>query len=266
MTGEEKLAISKAVTVTMELCGTTWSEAAVKAVNLRLHQYQAAAVLASLARCQAELAGRLTLAAIIERIEEAQADSWPGPNEAWAAVGDRGEADTLVCVQEALTARDSVQMMAETDPVAARMAFLESYKRLVAKAKAEGRRPEWRVSLGHDPAGRQRALLQAVERGWLPRAEAERQLGEPLGPKALPGDGLKLLAGKSAAPQRPHETAAKLSELLGTFVNPEVARQALEERRREWGAKPIVKPEPEYRPPDREEVAAMRRAAQRQGS
>ena len=81
MTGEEKLAISKAVTVTMELCGTTWSEAAVKAVNLRLHQYPAAAVLASLARCQAELAGRLTLAAIIERVEEAQADSWPGPNE-----------------------------------------------------------------------------------------------------------------------------------------------------------------------------------------
>ena len=115
---------------------------------------------------------------------------------------------------------------------------------------------------------RQRALLQAVERGWLPRVEAERQLGEPLGPKALPGAGLKMLAGKTENEQgaalRPQETAAKLSELLGTFVNPELARQALEERRRKWGAKPIAQPEPGYRPPNREEVAAIRRA--RQGS
>lgn len=268
MTHDEKLAVAKAVTVTMELCGTTWSEAAVKAVNLKLQQYRAAPVLSALARCQTELAGRLSLAAIVERIEEAQADGWPGPNEAWAAVGDRGEVDTIVCVQEALTALESVRALLDSDAVAARMAFLESYKRLVARAKAEGRRPEWRVSLGHDLAGRQRALLQAVERGWLPRAEAERQLGEPLGPKALPGAGLKMLAGKTANEQgtelRPQDTAAKLSELLGTFVNPELARQALEERRREWGAKPIAHPEPGYRPPNREEVAAIRRA--RQGS
>jgi hypothetical protein len=266
MTGEEKLAVSKAVTVTMELCGTAWSEAAVKAVNMRLQQYPAASVLAALSRCQTELNGRLTLAAIVERVEEAQADGWPGPNEAWAAVGDRGEADTMVCVQEAFTALDSALPLMDSDAVAARMAFLESYKRLVAKAKADGRRPEWRASLGHDRAGRQRALLQAVERGWLPRAEAERQLGEPLGPKALPGNGLKLLAGKTQEAPKPQEVAAKLSELLGTFVNPELARQALEERRREWGAKPIVQaPDSGYRPPNREEVAELRRR-QGQGS
>ena len=70
MTGEEKLAISRAVTVTMELCGTDWSEAAVKAVNMRLQQYPAASVLAALSRCQTELNGRLTFAAIVEWVEE----------------------------------------------------------------------------------------------------------------------------------------------------------------------------------------------------
>lgn len=259
--------ILEGLAVTIALCGTAWSQQATQAACLKLQRkYPVRAVLAALDRCQDECKGRLALGDIVERIEEANTGGWPGPNEAWAAVGQLGEEETAVCVHEAFQALDSVQGLLGSDDVAARMAFLESYKRLVAKAKAEGRRPEWRASLGHDRAGRQRVLLQAVERGWLPRAEAERQLGQPLGPKALPGAGLKLLARETAAPPQPQEVAAKLSELLGTFVNPELARLALEERRREWGAKPIVQaPESGYRPPNREEVAELRRR-QGQGS
>lgn len=253
--------ILEALAVTIALCGTAWSEPATRAACLKLQRkYPVRAVLAALDRCQDECKGRLALGDIVERIEEGQADGWPGANEAWAAVGQAGEQETIVCVKEALKALESARPLMDADAVAARMAFLEAYKRLVAQAKAEQRRPEWTVSLGHDPASRQRALLHAVERGWLPRAEAERQLGESLGPKALPGAGLKMLAGKAPAAPQPQEVAAKLSELLGTFVNPDLAKQALEERRREWGAKPIVQPEPGYRPPGREEVAAMRRA------
>lgn len=251
--------VLSALRATMELCngGTLPSDEAMNLLELKLGQYPERSVLAALDRCLTEVTGRLSLAHIVERIEEARADGWPGANEAWAAVGDRGEADTIVCVGEAFVALETARALLDSDAVAARMAFMESYKRLVAQAKAEGRRPEWRASLGYDKAGRERAMLKAVERGWLPRPEAERMLGETLGPKALPGAGLKMLTG--AAPLPTKDTAARFSELLGTFVNPELARQALEERRREWGAKPIAKPESEYRPPNREEVAAIRR-------
>jgi len=267
--------ILEGLAVTIALCGTAWSQQATQAACLKLQRkYPVRSVLAALDRCQDECKGRLALGDIVERIEEANAGGWPGPNEAWAAVGTMDEYSTLVCVAEAFAARatvatrgeDGKPSLLERDEVAARMAFLEAYKRMVSAAKAEQRRPCWQVSLGSDRAGRQRALLQAVERGWLPRAEAERQLGEPLGPKALPSAGLKLLAGEAQEPPKPQEVAAKLSELLGTFINPELARQAIEERRREWGAKPIVQaPDAGYRPPNREEVAELRRR-QGQGS
>ena len=144
----------------------------------------------------------------------------------WAAVGDRGEADTLVCVQEALTARDSVQMMAETDPVAARMAFLESYKAIGSQGQGGGRQPEWRSALDMT---RRAGSAHCCKRSSADGCREQRpsaSWANPLGPKALPGDGLKLLAGKSAAPQRPYEQQLNCPN-CSAFVNPEVARQAL---------------------------------------
>ena len=270
---------------TAEICGAPLTKPALLMMGAELAAYPEAQVLAALQRCRRELPGRLSLAAVIDRIDVPAGDSWPTANEAWAMVGTANEARTLVCVDEAYQALGEVSELLKTDDVAARMAFLDAYRRLVDGARSAGRKPAWRVSLGHDKAERTRALTVAVERGWLLQGHAENLLGgERLASKCLPpqpppGHGLKVLAGglgiAAGAPERPDtappelkvaptpsdDNATRAAELLAGFANPELAKQAPEERRREWGAKPVAQPEPAYIPPNREEVAAMRAAA-----
>lgn len=221
MTTNEKLALSEAVTVTIELCGATWSEAAVKAVNLRLQEYPVHLALSALRRCQDEIQGRLTLAAIIERIEGASSDGWPTPNEAWAAVGTLSEARTLVCVEEAFTAQREVMDLMKGDEVGARMAFMDGYKRLVGAAKADGRLPTWRPSLGQDKAGRKAPLLAAVEAGRLPAPYVANLLGEPVE--------VPLLGAAESAPRLPGKAPEpRTVEVLRMEQNAEKARELRE--------------------------------------
>lgn len=169
-----------ALAATAECCGSPLSKAALAMMATDLADYPERSVMAALQRCRRELSGRLSLAAIVDRIEGALADGWPTPNEAWAAVGTLSEARTLVCVEEAFTALREVVDLMKSDEVAARMAFMDAYKRLIGAAKADGRLPEWRASLGQDKAARKAPLLAAVEAGRLPASYAENLLDEPL--------------------------------------------------------------------------------------
>ena len=47
------------------------------------------------------------------------------------------------------------------------MAFKETYQRLVGEARDAGVPVSWSPSLGHDPAGREAALMAAVSKGRL---------------------------------------------------------------------------------------------------
>jgi len=59
----------EAVMVTAELMGTTFTPVAARVFVSDLSTYPEARVLAALVRCRREVSGRLTLAAVIERIE-----------------------------------------------------------------------------------------------------------------------------------------------------------------------------------------------------
>jgi hypothetical protein len=148
----------QAIAATAELCGTNLSEGAAKLLLADLSEYDERGVLVALTKCRKELKGRLTLAEIISRID----DGRPGAEEAWSML-PRDEATTVVWTGEMTQAWGGVQHLIDEDElVAARMAFKETYYRLVTEARELRTPVKWSVSLGHDVAGRKTALLMAV--------------------------------------------------------------------------------------------------------
>lgn len=162
----------EAVAATAELCGTQLSRPAATILLDDLQAYPEPQVLAALAKCRRELKGRLTLAEILSRID----DGRPGPDEAWGLL-PWDEAATAVLTDEMLEAMGAAQsLMHHGDKVGARLAFKEAYIRLLTAAR-EARRPvSWQVSLGWDRAGRVGPLTDAVQRGRLSAAAANRYL------------------------------------------------------------------------------------------
>lgn len=163
----------KALAVTTELLGVQWSKETARAVAEQLAIYPLADVQTALARCQRELRGRLTLADILDRMPGGH----PGPDEAWATVS-RGLCDesvTVVWTEQMREAFGPASALAD-DPVAARMAFRDTYQRLVAEARARGERPVWSVSRGTDRADQERQITDAVRTGKLTVTQAQRLL------------------------------------------------------------------------------------------
>lgn len=162
----------KEIAVTFELCGgTTLSDPAVDALIDALEVYEEQQVRNALRRCRNEVK-HLTQQDIIERID----DGRPGPQEAWAMI-PTSESDSVVWTDEMATAYGVVCSM--TDRVAARMAFIEAYKTTVQKARTESRPVSWRLSPGSDPGNRDKALVEAVNKGRLTPQRAMMLLSQP---------------------------------------------------------------------------------------
>lgn len=163
----------QAIAVTSELCATVLSEPAARVMASDLSLFPEHQVMAALRRCRRELRSQLTLAAILERIE----DGRPGPEEAWAqvksAIGDEGV--TVVWTPEMKEAF-FVACQLEDDHVAARMAFLERYRVSLQTARSEGRKITWEVCLGHAKSGRDLPVLHALEKGRITHKEAQSLL------------------------------------------------------------------------------------------
>ena len=146
-----------------------------------LSAYPFAEIARALARCRAELHGKLTLASIIERLPSANAHL--SGNEAWAlALRSTDEQETVVWTPEiarAFAAAQPVLSGERPDKIGARMAFLAAYERELTTAKTEARQPEWQVSLGHDPQRREIVLNDAVSAGKLPAPKVAHLLPPP---------------------------------------------------------------------------------------
>ena len=219
-TAQGKLA--RALIVTAEVCGTELSTLAAEAMARELATHPAGAVAEALRRCQRELAGRLTLAAVLSRIDTGH----PGAEEAWALC-PRDEDATVVWTSEMADAYGvAAALLREGDQVAARMAFRERYTELVRKANDARRPARWVASLGHDPAGRDAVLLEAVEKGRLTAGHVERMLTADAGRERL----ARLTGGERKALPAP-----KVAEPAPEYLPPEqiaaLARQVLDARR-----------------------------------
>jgi hypothetical protein len=182
--------ISEALAVTAELCGTDLSTAAASVLAEELSAYDERLILGALARVRRELKGRLTMAAILERID----DGRPGPDEAWAMI-PRSEAESVVWTDEMSECWGALDQIA--DGPAKRAAFIERYRRAVADARDAGRPVRWTPSLGWDASGRDAALEQAVQMGRLSREHAADLLPAPI--NVVPIEAMRAMTNKMRA-------------------------------------------------------------------
>lgn len=108
-------------------------------------------------------------------------DKRPGADEAWSiALGAADEAKTIVWTDEVAQAWQAARVVLDGgDKVGARMAFRDTYERLVAEARKAGKPVTWSASLGQNPAERDEALMLAHAAGLLPAPEKLVQLPAP---------------------------------------------------------------------------------------
>lgn len=160
--------VAKAITVTAMMCGgKTLPPEVVDAYIDRLARYSEDAIVGALTRCRDEVKGHLAMRDIIERIS----DGRPSPEEAWAMI-PKSEDESVVWTDDIAAASASVMDM--SDRVAARMAFLDTYKRLTRESRTEGKPIKFFLSAGRDKAGRVAATNKAVALGRLTPGEAMR--------------------------------------------------------------------------------------------
>jgi len=155
-----------AVSVVAELTGTELSIDAMRAMVDVLKDYPEKWTAGALKRCQRECKGRLTLADILQRLD----DGRPSAEEAWAMM-PRSESQTVVWTREMQEAFQIVAYVMD-DHVQARMAFKDAYNAAVSKARDGGWPVYWNVTLGHDPHGRETPVIEAVRAGRITKGYA----------------------------------------------------------------------------------------------
>lgn len=164
--------VLKALVVTAEITRTNFSRESLLMIERDLDRFPEQVVTEALTRCRRELTGHLTLPAIIQRINEQ--DGRPGPEEAWGMI-PQDEYGSVVWTKEMAEAYGvCCQLLQVGDKIAARMSFLEVYKRLIAEARQFMRPVVWVTSFGRDPAQRALAVSTAVEKG---RISVQRAVG-----------------------------------------------------------------------------------------
>ena len=110
----------------------------------------------------------LSLADVISRLD----DGRPGVDEAWAMM-PRDESQSVVWTDEMAVAYGVARPLLDAgEAIAARLAFRETYARVVTLARCERLPAQWRLSPGRDPASRAQAITDAVEKGRLSREHA----------------------------------------------------------------------------------------------
>lgn len=202
---DQQAELAAALCATAETLGHALSASAAELMAEDLAEYGMEHIAAALRACRRELTSKLTLAAILQRIQAA--DGRLGRDEAWAIALQAGdERDTVLLTGEILAALQVARPILEArDKVGARMAFLSAYDRLTAQARQEAQPVKWGLSLGFDPDLRVRAIEQARDLGRLPAPEADRLLlqhaQEAPSPNGLAIAGL--LTGNSSKPD-PH--------------------------------------------------------------
>jgi len=229
LSSDEQAELAMAICATAETLGQTISAQAAEMMAEDLAEHPAELIGAALRACRRELTGKLTLAAILQRVHGA--DGRPEPNEAWAiAMQSMDEAETVLMtpeIQKAVAAAAPIYQAG--DKVGARMAFLSAYERVVHSARQQALPVEWRLSLGHDQERRARAIEEARVLGRLPAPAAAHLLVHHNLP-ALSDDG-RAIAGLlthdavSASPAVRDRLAAIRSGLQG------LQREQKEERR-----------------------------------
>lgn len=172
LSSDQKAELAMAIVATAEVLGQLMSANAAEMIAEDLAEHPVELIGNALRACRRELTGKLTLAAILQRVHGA--DGRPEPNEAWAiAMQSMDEAETVLMTPEIQKASAAAAPIYQAgDKVGARMAFLAAYERFTSAARQDAQPVEWKLSLGHDQASRSRAIQDARVLGRLPAPTA----------------------------------------------------------------------------------------------
>lgn len=213
--------LALAITATAEILGHEITPAAIEMMARDLCEYPARQVADALKACRRELKGRLTLAAILERITEL--DGHPEPNEAWAialrACDERQSVGMTRQISAALYAAGPV--LSTGDKVGARMAFLDAYKRELSQVRQDKQPAGWFVSSGWDAQGRVDEIERMASAGLIQQEERQRLLtehraGQPQGDAVIIAG---LITGRVPPDVTPSEEARKHIEKIRRLLH-----------------------------------------------
>lgn len=197
--------LTEQIVATAEVLGHDIKATAAGLMAEDLSAYPPDVMKKAMRRVRTEHTGRLSLKAILDRVDEAVGR--PAANEAWAiAIESLDENKTVVWTGEMAQAWNAARLIAAAgDLVGARMAFIASYERLVRDARDTGAMPAITVSLGFDKEHRIVAVEKAEKLGYLPKVQAQAHLAEMRAAIALPlpQDAVLLLEGDKATPIPP---------------------------------------------------------------
>ena len=170
--------LTLAITATAEVLGQTITSEAAEMMADDLADYPAEAVAGALKACRRELTGKLTLAAILQRVQAA--DGRPGKDEAWAiAMTTNDEFETVVLTDEIQLALAAAKPVLDAgDKIGARMAFISAYERFVGQAREDAKPVNWHVSVGFDANRRIQAVTKAMELKRIPREHGQKYLAD----------------------------------------------------------------------------------------
>lgn len=177
MLATDKADFAQLLTGVLDVYGAKATQASLSVWWGALVKYPFEAVRAALsAHVQDPVAGKFAPkpADVIGKLQSL--DGRPGPEEAWSMI-PRNESASVVWTDEMSQAFGvALPLLNEGDAVAARMAFLEQYRKLVSQARDAGMAAKWMPSLGTDVGGREAVLVEAAERGRLPAEHVARLL------------------------------------------------------------------------------------------
>lgn len=155
--------IVQALTIAFQFVNQTMPDAAIEEMAADLSGYPVDNVLAALKRCRNELKA-IRYSDIIDRIPGGH----PGPEEAWSVIGPSLTNESLTVVwTDQMREAFGVALGLADDPTAARMAFKETYVKLVNEARSRNQGPKWSVSAGTDKQHRALMVQEAVKAGKL---------------------------------------------------------------------------------------------------
>ncbi|KNH48346.1 hypothetical protein [Pseudomonas lini] len=178
LSSDERAQLAGAICATAETLGQTISATAAELMADDLAVFAPADIRKALQACRRELTGKLTLAAVLQRIQAEEGR--PGKDEAWAiAMTTNDEFETVVLTDEIQLALAAAKPVLDAgDKIGARMAFISAYERLVAQARDDVKPVNWHVSVGFDANRRTAAITKAVQMQRIPQERGQLYLAD----------------------------------------------------------------------------------------
>lgn len=178
LSSDDRAQLAGAICATAETLGQTISAAAAELMAEDLAVFSQADIRKALQACRRELTGKLTLAAVLQRIQAE--DGRPGKDEAWAiAMTTNDEFETVVLTDEIQLALAAAKPVLDAgDKIGARMAFISAYERFVSQARDDVKPVNWHVSVGFDANRRVEAITKAVQLQRIPQERGRLYLAD----------------------------------------------------------------------------------------